>query len=142
MNSYLNITRNRQLECEHYYGLLEKRLKRFSMLNWITVLLPSILGVGAASIYFAGPEYKESIAVCAGVTAILSAIHKGMNCEAHQADCRRLMSDYRALSVAYRSLAEIEQENYKIALLSLDSKFGALTRTDTVSKMKPNKSSN
>ena len=142
MEHYSKIVCERKLECESYYFLLERRLTKFSILNWFTVLLPSILGVGAASIYFAGPEHKEIIAIFTGLAALLSAIHKGLNCESHQSECRRLMSEYRALVVAYRSLGDIEPEDYRVALLTLESKFAELAKTDTVSIMKPNKFKN
>jgi hypothetical protein len=43
------------------------------------------------------------------LAAILTAMHKGLYCDAHQAECRRLVQVYRGLEVRYRTLAQIEK---------------------------------
>ena len=43
--------------------------------------------------------------------ALLTAIHRGLDREAHQTECRRLVQAYNGLAVRYRTLHEVEKED-------------------------------
>jgi hypothetical protein len=65
------------------------------------------------------------------LAAILTAIHQGLDCYAHQAECRRLVQDYRSLEVRYRTLAQIETPSIADELLALDFELGELRKSQT-----------
>ena len=136
------IAKQRQRECEKHVIWLERRIGLLSSLNWLTVLVPSLLAVAAGSALFAGDEWGPFVAGAALFAAILSAIHKGLNCDTYQVDCRRLLKDYRALSVGYRTLNELEVHDRELRLLELEAKLGALSKTDCITKMQPNRTLN
>lgn len=129
------IARQRQQECENHVIWLEKRIGLLSSLNWLTVLVPSLLALVAGSALFAGEDWSPFVAGAALFAAILSAIHKGLNCDTYQADCRRLLKAYRAHSVGYRTLNELEPNDREIRLLELEAKLEALSETDCITKI-------
>ena len=65
------------------------------------------------------------------VAAILTAVHKGFDCDAHQAECRRLVQAYRGLEVRYRTLAQIETPTIVDELLVLDTELAELRQSQT-----------
>ncbi|MDX8399094.1 MAG: hypothetical protein R8K20_02455, partial [Gallionellaceae bacterium] len=132
------IAKQRQDECGKHVIWLERRIGQLSGLNWLTVLVPSLLAVAAGSALFAGDKWGPFVAGAALFAAILSAIHKGLNCDTYQADCRRLLKAYRALSVSYRTLSELEPNDRESRLLELEAQLESLSQTDCITKMKPN----
>ncbi|WP_339901319.1 hypothetical protein [Paraglaciecola polaris] len=138
MNNYQDIAAQRQVECDERATYFDSQLRIFSKTNWITVLVPSLLGVLAgsglfvdSSVYLLGLSASSWIAIGTLLAAILSAIHKGLNCDAHQAECRRLVQLYRALEIRYRTLAQIEMQNIVDQILALDAKLAALRQSQT-----------
>ena len=132
VETHEQLAMKRQEECEIYTAWLQKRIGLLSCFNWLTVLVPSLLAVTAGSALFAGAEWGPAVAGAALLAAVLSAIHKGLNCDIHQADCRRLLKAYRALSKSYRTLNDIELSDCGERLLVLEEELGALSKTDSV----------
>ncbi|MBQ0718660.1 MAG: hypothetical protein KBT88_00510 [Gammaproteobacteria bacterium] len=139
-DKYQGIAAERQAECGERATFFDSKLRFFSKTNWITVLVPSLLGVVAGSALFAEPgfsflgfETSTSIWIGLGTlaAAVLTAVHKGLDCDAHQAECRRLVQGYRSLEVRYRTLAQIETPNIVEILLALDSELGEIRLSQT-----------
>jgi hypothetical protein len=145
-DKYQDVAAERQAECDERATFFDSQLRFFSKTNWITVLIPSLLGVLAGSGLFAESDLKwlcfeTSTWLCFETStwigigtlfaAILAAIHKGLDCDAHQAECRRLVQVYRSLEVRYRTLAQIETPNIVDGLLILDSELGELRQSQT-----------
>tara|TARA_R110001583_G_scaffold46347_1_gene145440 strand:- start:1597 stop:2022 length:426 start_codon:yes stop_codon:yes gene_type:complete len=124
-DDYRNIAAEREAECGQRAVFFDSRLRFFSKTNWITVLVPSLLGVVAGSALFAT---TSTIWMGIGilVAALLTAVHKGLDCDAHQDECRRLVQAYRGLEVRYRTLHQIERPNIVDELLALDSDLAEL----------------
>jgi hypothetical protein len=137
-DKYQNIAEQRQTECGERAAYFDKQLRLFSMTNWITILIPSLLGVLAGSGLFIdsgftwrGYEASTLIGVGTLVAAVLTAIHKGLGCDSHQVECRRLVQVYRSLEVRYRTLAQIETPSIVDGLLALDSELSELRQSQT-----------
>ncbi len=137
-DKYQKIATERQAECGERATFFDSELRFFSKTNWITVLVPSLLGVVAGSALFTTPgssflgiEASYWIGIGTLLAAILTAIHKGLDCDAHQAECRRLVQVYRGLEVRYRTLAQIESTSIVDELLALDSELGELRQSQT-----------
>lgn len=135
-DKYQDIAAERQSECGERATFFDSQLRFFSKTNWITVLVPSLLGVVAGSALFAksdsnwlGIETSIWIGIGTLLAAILTAIHKGLDCDAHQTECRRLVQVYRGLEVRYRTLAQIETPSIVDELLVLDSELGELRQS-------------
>ncbi len=137
-DKYQDIAEERQAECGERATFFDSQLRFFSKTNWITVLVPSLLGVLAGSGLFVEPgsgwkgiDASTLIGVGTLFAAILTAVHKGLDCDAHQAECRRLVQIYRSLEVRYRTLAQIETPSIVDKLLVLDSELGELRLSQT-----------
>ena len=137
-DKYQDIAAERQAECGERATFFDRQLRLFSKTNWITVLVPSLLGVLAGSGLFATSDFKwlwfetsTWIGIGTLLAAILTAIHKGLDCDAHQSECRRLVQVYRGLEVRYRTLAQIETSSIVDELLALDSELGELRLSQT-----------
>lgn len=130
MSENLDIAVKRQRECELYYSRLKFRVAILSKLNWITVLFPSLLGIVAGSMFFSDAAFKNEAAALALVAAILTATHRGLNCDAYQIECRALMKKYRKLRNQYRTLSDVDQNDYDSKLIKLESKFAKLSNSD------------
>jgi hypothetical protein len=135
---YRDIASARQIECAERADFFDKELRLFSKTNWFTVLIPSLLGVLAGSSLlvesnsiFLGIKVSTLIGLGTLLAACLTAIHKGLDCDAYQAECRRLVQEYRNLEIRYRTLAQIETPSIIEELLALDSELGELRQSQT-----------
>lgn len=128
--NYRQLAADRATECAQRAVYFDKRLRFFSKTNWITVLVPSLLGVVAGSALFAD---SNSLWLGVGVlaAALLTAVHKGLDCDAHQAECRRLVQAYRGMEARYRTLAQIEKATIVEDLLELDDELANLRQGQT-----------
>jgi hypothetical protein len=130
-----SVAKSRESECAERAEFFEGRLRFFSKTNLITVLVPSLLGVlaGSALSPSINPLWLGSGALA---VAILTAVHKGLDCEAHQAECRRLVQANRSFEVRYRTLYQIKSENIIEELRVLDGELAEL-RASQISTVEP-----
>ena len=127
---YQKVAEEREIECRERAEFFDSRLRFFSKTNWITVLVPSLLGVIAGSALFSNAN-SWWVGVGALVAALLTAIHRGLDCDAHQAECRRLVQKYRGLEVRYRTLRQIESSKLVDDLRTLDDELAELRQSQT-----------
>lgn len=139
---YRQIAKRRHGECSAISAKLAKRLGFFSYMNWITVLVPLILAGGAGSAFFAGNNWASWIGATALLGALLTAIHKGLNCDAHQSECRRLIQSYGGLAARYRTLHEIDKKDGESRLLELEETLANLRESETISNLRSIKAAN
>ena len=118
-DSIEEIAANRQAECSRRASYFESRLRFFAKTNWITVIVPSLLGVIAGSALFTSVN-SLWLGIGTLVAALLTAIHKGLDCDAPQAECRRLVQAYRGLETRYRTVAETSLDNASARLSELE----------------------
>ncbi|SFG28772.1 hypothetical protein [Neptunomonas qingdaonensis] len=123
--NYQRLAAERATECGERAAYFDSRLRLFSRTNWITVLIPSLLGVIAGSALFSS-THSVWMGFWVLVAALLGAVHKGLDCDAHQAECRRLVQAYRGFEVRYRTLHQIETPNIVEELRALDSGLAEL----------------
>jgi hypothetical protein len=131
--SIQEIAANRQAECKQKASYFNSRLRCFSKTNLITVIVPSLLGVIAGSALFTsnssswlGIETTSWLCIGALAAALLTAIHKGLDCDSHQAECRRLVQAYLGLENRYRTIAETSMEDAGDKLAELEEKLAVL----------------
>lgn len=137
-DNYQAIAAKREAECGERAAQFDSQLRFFSKTNWITVLVPALLGVVAGSALFAesdsswiGIEASTWVGIGTLFAALLTAIHKGLDCDAHQSECRRLLNAYRGLEVRYRTLAQIETPTIAAELRALDFELAELRQSQT-----------
>ena len=130
------IARLRERECEIEAVAFKKRLNFLWWPNWATIVLPSMLSAFAGAAVFAssttGINWKIWTGGAALLSALLVAIHKGLNCDAYQAECRRLVQAYSGLATRYRTLHQVDVDGAKEKLLELDAALAAIRETATV----------
>ena len=88
-------------------------------------LVPSLLAVIAGSAIFTS-NYSLLLGIGALVAALLTAIHKGLDCDTHQAECRRLVQAYRGLETRYSTIAETCVEDAQERTIELEEKLAVL----------------
>ena len=116
----------REAECKVESHAFNKRLKLLWYTNWITVIVPSLLAVTAGSALFAADNWAPIVGFAALAGALLTAIHKGFNCDAYQSECRRLIQEYNGLATRYRTLREIQKDNWLNDFLELEDRLAKL----------------
>ncbi|MCX5042842.1 hypothetical protein OG921_06630 [Aldersonia sp. NBC_00410] len=116
-------------ECEREgraYGFWLARLKRT---NLITVLLPVTLSMIAGAAIL-GDLLGTSTTTVAGIAALLggllTAVHKGLKCEAHQAECLRLQSAYCGFKTRYEALLVASRDARIDRLAEVDQQLAQL----------------
>ncbi len=127
-SEYQNIAGEREAECRERANFFDERLRFFSKTNWITVLVPSLLGVLAGSALFSDSG-SVWIGLGALAAALLTAVHKGLDCDTHQVECRRLVQAYRGLETRYRTLRQIESSDIAEELRALDAELAELRQS-------------
>jgi hypothetical protein len=127
---YQKTATEREKECRERAIYFEERLRFFSRTNWISVLIPSLLGVVAGSALFSNGN-SFWLGIGALVAALLSAIHKGLDCDAHQVECRRLVQEYRGLEIRYRTVHQIKSSTPADDLRALDEELANLRKSQT-----------
>lgn len=120
----IDVCRQRQSECELESLAFNQRLKLFGYSNWITVIVPSLLAIVAASTFANVNDIYIGIAALTG--AILATIHKTLDCGAYQAECRRLIQAYAGLATKYRSLHEVLRDDWQAELRMLDEQLASI----------------
>lgn len=123
--------RDRAADCKLESYIINKRLKLFSLTNWITIIVPTLLAVAAGSAIFAGEAWKWEIGGMILVGGLLTAIHKGLDCDAYQSECRRLIRAYDGLAFRYQSLHEVNREDWQSELLALEEQLANLKENTT-----------
>ena len=116
----------RVAECKVESHAFGKRLKLLWYTNWITVIVPSLLAVTAGSAFFAAEDWAPIVGLSTLFAALLTAIHKGLDCDAYQAEARRLIQAYNGLATRYRTLCETEKENWLQDFLELENRLAEL----------------
>ena len=129
--NYKQFARQRESECRAESAAFNERLGFFAKTNWITVLVPSLLAVCAGSVLFSSDNWKWLLGLAALAGALLTAIHRGLDCDAHQAECRRLTQAYSGLAIRYRTLHEVEKEDGLNTFLELEEALAHLKETAT-----------
>ena len=122
---------------------LECKVKSQAYKNWLKTLQPAnlIFVVGAALLsLIAGSSLLIDQEILkpheAGIMALVSAgftiIHSKLNCDQHQAECRKLKSQYEALSLSYADLDTVTDESeFKRKMSELNSEFAQIVKNTT-----------
>ena len=116
----------REAECRLGSYAYNRRLKLFGYTSWITVVVPSLLGVTAGSALFATDNWAPLVGAAALVAGLLTAIHKGLDCDAYQAECRRLIQAYNGVATRYRTLHEVQTDSSFNHFLELEERLAEL----------------
>ena len=128
-NDMLEFSKARIAECEHERRAYGIWLARLSMTNWITIVLPAGLSLIAGATILGDllePHSKLIAGIAALVSGLLTAIHKGRNCDAHQAECRRLAQAYFGLKTRYESIEATNPGEVRALLKEIDERLAQL----------------
>jgi hypothetical protein len=133
------VCRQREAECKAESYSFNERLKWLGRANWITVLIPSLLVVVVGSALFtAGNEWKTIIGYSTLTAALLTAIHKGLNCDAYQLECSRLIQAYHELETRYRTLHEVPKKDWLDDFLKLETQLAEVREGARVNLLQKN----
>ena len=97
----------REIDCKIQRLALDMWLGILTPVRWLTVIGATVLSAVAGATILQksfGSRFGVAVGVCALVASILSALHTALHCDAHQADCRRLISDLRGLESEFEDV--------------------------------------
>lgn len=129
MDSIQNVARDRERECRIEAEAFIIRLDFFSKTNWITIVVPALLATFAGAAIFADTEWKTITGAAALLSALITTIHKGRNCDVHQAECRRLSQAYSGLATKFRTIRDLDMPEVKEKILELESALATVNET-------------
>ncbi len=120
----------RERECQLRARALELWLATLTPLRWGTVIGTTILSAiaGAAVLSKAVKHWDIIGGVCALLAAVLSGLHAGLKCDAHQSECRRLIQVYEGLKDTYEAARLSPPTDLMTRQAQLEEKFGDATK--------------
>jgi hypothetical protein len=120
----------RRLECWIERRAFEMWLGYLTPLKWGviggTVILSAIGGAPLLR-HWLGETWVAIGGACALIAAILAALHTGLRCEEHQAECRHLIQFYRALERDYQRSGTLPDSLIAAELERLDKRLNEET---------------
>jgi len=94
--------------------------------NWLTLVTPAVLAAlaGAAMLTDTTDDSLRELAGYAALaSALLTAIHKALDCDTHQEKCRQLIGDFAGLRARYDTLGSRNDGQRDQIRDSLDEQF-------------------
>jgi hypothetical protein len=117
----------RERQCKIERRALEMWLGALTPLRWFTTAGSIVLTTFAAATGLGTRLFSESWTIvggaCALVAAILTGLHTGFDCDAHQSECRRLIQLYSSLEAAYQNLIVMPPAERLPQYKALEEKF-------------------
>lgn len=118
----------RERQCWIERRALEKWLSRLTPLRWLTIgfgIVFSAVG-GATTLFHDSRWFCPTVSgILALAASVLAALHTGFDCDAHQAECRRLIRIYFGLETAYQAARLVPPPDLRKRLEELESRFEA-----------------
>jgi hypothetical protein len=126
--SYSEWFGKREIDCRTQRHALEMWLGILTPIRWSMVIAMTVLSaIGGATILqkfgSPGPWFLLIAGVCTLIASIFSALHTALGCDAHQAACRRLVSEFRGLESAFEAVQVLTQEQANAKLRRLEKRY-------------------
>ena len=118
----------REVQCRIEQWALEQWLGLLTPFRWLTVGGGTLLSTVAGATVLAKPEafgthWPLIGGLCALAASILTGLHTALKCEAHQAECGRLIQVYSALEAAYQAAHVLPPAQRFARQEALESRF-------------------
>jgi hypothetical protein len=134
-NPVLQLFCKREWQCHIEWQALEMWLGFLTPLKWMTVGGGTVLSVVASATVLAKVFGERSGLVgglCALGAALLTGLHTALNCDAHQAACRRYIQLYKCLESAYQNAQTLAPSTQLAARQDdLQARFESVTSNAT-----------
>jgi hypothetical protein len=129
--SYSEWFSKREIDCRIERHALEMWLGILTPIRWSMVIAMTVLSaIGGATILqksgSPGPQFLLIAGVCTLIASIFSALHTALGCDAHQAVCRRLVSEFRGLESAFEAAQLLTPEQGSAKLRGLEKRYEKL----------------
>jgi hypothetical protein len=119
------VARTRELTAEEAH--LERRLRAFRGFSQIAVLggiiVPMLAGSTLMAEGSALASYGPVIAIAVFITSALTALHKGLNCEAYHSECLRAIHELRSLVEGFQATVTLPADQVQAALNQLEARL-------------------
>src|SRR5882724_4043769 len=104
----LKLLRERERQCRVEHLAYGRWLGILTPLRWVTVSGGTVLSaLAGATIFsktvFVGKQWPIYAGVFALVASVLTGLHTALKCDAHQAECHRLIQLYQSLETGYQA---------------------------------------
>lgn len=123
----------RERECLTEATAYRMWLQFLSWGNLITIGLPAVFSaIAGATLLNDGDAFQKHVAAGAALaSSVLVVIHKSLNCDTHQAECRLLHQRFSGLAVRYRTLLDFQEGELRQELLRLDEQLAEIRENMT-----------
>lgn len=124
----LLVFEKRERQCRMESRAYQLWLDRITPLKWISVGGGTVLSALAGATVLAQPvlfgSYWSVIGgVLALVSSILTGLHTALKCDAHQAECHRLIQLFASMEAAAQSAPALSAAELPVAWKELESRF-------------------
>lgn len=106
---------------------LERKLLRYTRFSSIAVLFGIVVPIlaGSALVTEGGvlEHYKWLVAIAVFAAAVLTAVHKGLNCEAYHAECRQAIHALRSIIEGFEAAVTLQAGQLPPAIGELEARL-------------------
>lgn len=126
------VAEEKRLECAIDAKAFSIWLKTLTPANVLFVIGAALLSLVAGTAMFV--EYgfltKQVAGIFAFISAAFTVVHSKLNCDQHQAECKRLKGLYQSLSEEYENLRiETDAEKFKSQLKKLNDQRAQIIKS-------------
>jgi hypothetical protein len=126
----------RESDCYVARRALEMWLSRLTPVRWLTVIGTTLLSAIAGATILGAPmllgrSFPTVAGLCAFTASLLSALHTALHCDAHQAECRRMISLYIALEAAFQALQVLPHSQMEAKAEELEKRYEEVLNSTT-----------
>ena len=125
MNELIGQAKENELDCTIQAEAYSIWLKKLTPANWLLVVGAALLSLIAGASLLVNQDLlpKEVAGALALISAAFTIIHTKLNCDQHQAECKKLKGSYKGLALQYKNLKSVsDPEEYRKKLQSLNEK--------------------
>lgn len=128
-NSSFPLSKRRELDCQIERHALEMWLSCLTPIRWLTTIGTTVLSAVAGATILGKPAFlgEHNYTIVAGLCAlgasILSGLHAALHCDAHQAECRRLIGVFAGLEAGYQATQGLEENRRNTKERELERRF-------------------
>ena len=129
MKELVRQAKKNELECLTSSKAYQIWLRWLAPANWFFITGAALFSLvaGASLLVTQGFITSKSAGLLALISGALTIIHTKLNCDNHQAECKRLKNNFKVLALQYNNLKTVsDTDEYRKRLQSLNEKRAAL----------------
>jgi hypothetical protein len=124
----MKLLSQREQQCRVEHRAYGRWLALLTPLRWLTVAGGTVLSaIAGATVFsrplFLGEQWPVYAGVFALVASVLTGLHTALNCDAHQAECHRLIQLYQSLETGFQAAQALPASEMPQRFKDLEARF-------------------